>query len=141
MARSISGDVVRLIHEPRKNMRYSMLIYMDEKHFNALPREERNRVHRDCGAWHDELVKSGHSCGAMGLQPTSTATTLREADGKVVITDGPFAETKEVLGGLEILECKDLDEAMAIARRFPALRVGSSVELRPLVPGNKCGDD
>jgi hypothetical protein len=122
----------------RISMLYTMLIYMDEERFAALPVDEQNRVHRECTAWHEELVNSGHSIGATGLQPTTTATTLRERHGKLVISDGPFAETKEVLGGFEALECKDLDEAIAIAKRFPALRIGSSVELRPGVPGNKC---
>jgi hypothetical protein len=121
-------------------MRYSMLIYMDEKQFAGLSRDEQNRVHRECTAWHEELVQSGHSVGATGLQPTATATTLREKQGRVLITDGPFAETKEVLAGFEALECRDLDEAIAIAKRFPALRVGTTVELRPGIPGNKCGD-
>src|SRR4030095_11119456 len=107
------------------------LIYMDEKHFAELPREEQNRVHRECTAWHEELVRSGHSVGAKGLQPTATATTLREKKGQIVITDGPFAETKEVLAGFEALDCRDLDEAIAIAKRFPALRVRTSRETRP----------
>jgi hypothetical protein len=111
---------------------------MDEKQFAALAPEERNQVHRECQAWHDALVRSGHSLGATGLQPTFTATTLRERNGRLLILDGPYAETKEVLGGFEALECKDLDEAIAIARKFPALRVGSTVELRPGVPGNQC---
>lgn len=117
-----------------------MLVYMDEKRFAELPKEEQNRVHRDCTAWHEELVKSGHSRGATGLQPASVATTLRETNGKMVITDGPFAETKEVLGGFETVECKDLEEAIAIAQRFPAMRVGLSMEVRPAVPGNDCGN-
>lgn len=122
-------------------MQYSMLIYMDEKQFFALPKDEQNRIHQACAAWHENLVKSGRSLGATGLQPAFTATTLRERNGQVIITDGPFAETKEVLGGFEALECKDLDEAIAIARQFPALRVGSTVELRPGVPGNRCAAD
>lgn len=121
-------------------MQYSMLIYMDEKQFAALPKEEQNRVHRACAAWHDALLQSGHSLGATGLQPTFTATTLRRRNGQIEILDGPFAETKEVLGGFEALECRDLDEAIAIARQFPGLEIGSTVELRPGVPGNKCGE-
>ena len=119
-------------------MRYLMLIYSDEKRFAELPVEDQNRVHAACGAWHDELVRSGHSVTHAGLQPTATATTLRRARGKVIVSDGPFAETKEVLGGFEMLECRDLDEAIGIAKRFPALDAGLSVELRPAVPGNKC---
>jgi hypothetical protein len=114
-----------------------MLIQVDEG-FYALSKDEQNRVHRDCGAWHEELVKNGHSVAAVGLERRETATTLREHDGKIVMTDGPFAETKEVLGGFEILECRDLDEALAIAKRFPGLRAGGSVEVRPMVEGGKC---
>jgi hypothetical protein len=124
--------------QPTTMIQFTMLIYMDEKQFKSLSKEEQNRVHRDCGVWHEELTKSGHSQGAAGLQSVATATTLRERQGKVLVTDGPFAETKEVLGGFELLQCESLDEAIAIAKRFPALRVGSSVELRPMVPGGKC---
>lgn len=120
-------------------MHYTLLIYLDQTRFSALPPEEQNRVHRACGAWHDELVQSGHSRAAIGLQPVATATTLRQANGKILLTDGPFAETKEVLGGLERVECRDLDEALAIARRFPGLKGGHcSVEVRPEVEGGKC---
>jgi hypothetical protein len=121
-------------------MQYVMLIYLDSQRWSTLSTDERNRVHQDCGAWHEALVKSGHSRSAVGLQPVSTATTLREANGKTTITDGPFAETKEVLGGFEMLECANLDEAIAIAKRFPALRAGCAVELRPHVTGNECKD-
>ena len=114
-------------------MRYVMLVYVDERRLGDLSREERNRVHRECTAWHDDLVTSGHSVGQAGLRPPSTATTLREQSGRVVITDGPFAETREVLGGYEMVECGDLDEAIAIARRFPALRVGVTMEVRPVM--------
>jgi hypothetical protein len=121
-------------------MQYVMLIYTDTDRWAQLSKEERNRIHDECGAWHDEIVKSGRSRGAMGLQPISTATTLGERGGKVVLIDGPFAETKEVLGGLETVECTTLDEAIAIAKRFPALRVGSLMEVRPLVNGGACKD-
>jgi hypothetical protein len=121
-------------------MQYVMLIYTDSKRWAELSKDERNRVHVDCGAWHDALVKNGNSLGAIGLQPPTTATTVGEKEGSVMIMDGPFAETKEVLGGLETVECKDLDEAIAIAKRFPALRVGSLIEVRPLVIGGVCKD-
>jgi hypothetical protein len=120
-------------------MNYTLLFYLDEKRFSALSKDEQNRVHQACGAWHDELVKAGQTRGATGLQPIAAATTLRERDGKLAITDGPFAETKEVLGGLENIVCRDHDEALAIARRFPGLRNGyCTVELRPEVLGNTC---
>jgi hypothetical protein len=116
-------------------MRYLMLIFLEQERWGKLSADEKNRVHAACGAWHEQIVRSGHSVDCMALQPVSTATTLREKDGKTVITDGPFAETKEVLGGFEVLECKDLDEALAIARRFPGLAAGNCVELRPLMTG------
>jgi hypothetical protein len=121
-------------------MQYAMLIYLDSRRWAELSTDERNRVHTDCGTWHQELVKGGQTRGAIGLQAVSNATTVGDRNGRIVITDGPFAETREVLGGLEIVECKDLDEAIAIAKRFPALRVGSLVEVRPMVEGGECRD-
>ena len=119
-------------------MQYSLLIYLDEKRFNALSKEEQNRVHEECGAWHDELVKSGHSRAAIALDRNHAPATLRVQDGRVLVTDGPFAETKEVLGGLEILECRDWDEAIAIAKRFPGIRAGGHVELQANITGGEC---
>lgn len=134
---SISGNLVRLDGESTKEqtMQYLMLIHTNTARWEKLSSDERNQIHADCGAWHEELVRTGKSIGAMALQPPTTATTLREENGKVLMTDGPFAETREVLGGFETLECQDLDEALAIAKRFPALRVGSAVEVRPLMAG------
>jgi hypothetical protein len=121
-------------------MNYAMLIYLDSSRWAELSVEERNQIHAECGAWHEELVRSGRARSALGLQPASTATTISDRDGSIMITDGPFAETKEVLGGLETVECSSLDEAIAIAKRFPALRVGSLMEIRPLVAGGVCKD-
>jgi hypothetical protein len=121
-------------------MQYVMLIYTDPKRWAELSKEERNQIHADCSAWHEELVRSGRSRGAMALQPVGTATTVAEQRGTVAVIDGPFAETKEFLGGLETIECRDLDEAIAIAKRFPALRAGSLMEVRPLVAGGMCKD-
>lgn len=121
-------------------MQYILLIHQNER-WPALPVDTKNRVHQECGAWHQDLVRSGRSTGAIGLQPPETATTLRAQRGKTVITDGPFAETKEVLGGLEIVECRDLAEALAIARDFPGLKSGGcTVEVRPGVSGGECRD-
>lgn len=115
-------------------MQYVMLFYQTERWAN-LPASEKNRVHAACGAWHDEFVRSGQSRSAHGLQPPSTATTLSAQNGRTILSDGPFMETKEVLGGFEVFECKDLDEALAIAKRFPALEAGCVVEVRPAVTG------
>jgi len=120
-------------------MKYLMkIIHANPERFAALSKDERNRVHSDCGIWHEELEKKGQTLFAAALQPASTVTTLVEKDGGIVVTDGPFAETKEVLGGFEILECEDLDEALAIAKRFPALSAGAVVELHPIMPGTDC---
>jgi hypothetical protein len=83
------------------------------------------------------IVKSGHFRAGAQLQPTSMATTVREQYGKLITTDGPFAETKEQLGGYHLVECQDLDEALAIARRIPTLRVGGAIEVRPVVPASE----
>jgi hypothetical protein len=84
-------------------------------------------------------LRRGRSHGAVGLQDKSTATTLRVSDGAMIMTDGPFAETKEVLGGLEMVECHDLDEALVIVRAFPALKSGyCTVEIRPGVGDAGC---
>jgi hypothetical protein len=112
-------------------MKYAMLVYMNLEAFGALPKEEQDRIHAECGEWHEDLMRNGKSTGAIGLHPPFTATSIRMKGGQFVITDGPFVETKEVLGGLERLECRDLDEAIAIAKRFPTFRGGCTVELRP----------
>jgi hypothetical protein len=120
-------------------MRYVLMIYQG-KDWPDVPTAEKNRVHAACGAWHEGLVKSGHARGAFGLQAPATATTLRTAKGEILVSDGPFIETKEVLGGFEMIECRNLDQALAMAKTFPALRSGHChVEVRPLVEG-ECRD-
>jgi hypothetical protein len=130
---SISACLVRRVQmEKEKPMQYAMLVYVDEKAMAALTPAEQLRVRNDCTAWHERLVQSGQSKGAYGLRGVSTAKTMREKSGELRVTDGPFAESKEVLGGFELIECKDLDEAIAISATFPALRVGLTLELRPI---------
>src|SRR5690606_4686589 len=97
-------------------MKYALLIQVDAD-FYARPKEEQNRVHEACGRWHEEIVRSGRAVSATGLQPKETAKTARVRGKKVVVTDGPFAETKEVLGGFEIVECRDFAEALELAKR------------------------
>ena len=115
-------------------MHYAMLVYFDEPGFHALPEAEQVRLRNACADWHAPLVAAGLSTGAMRLEPAATATTLRERNGKLVLHDGPFAETKEVLGGLVSLDCRDLDHAISLARTFPSLPAGFSLELRPVMP-------
>ena len=113
-------------------MQYLLLCCFDEARWDALPAAERDGVMRDYGALIESLGKSGHYVSGAKLASPRAATTLRERSGKPVVTDGPFAETKEQLGGYHLIECRDLDEALSIAQRIPTLRVGGTIEVRPL---------
>jgi hypothetical protein len=99
-----------------------------------LPQSQRDEIMREYGAWKQDITKRGHYRAGAKLQPTSNATTVRAKNGKPALTDGPFAETKEQLGGYHLIECKDLDEALSIARRIPTLEAGGAIEVRPLDP-------
>lgn len=113
-------------------MKYLLAIYENEKAFEALPPAELEQVMGEYFAFSDSLEKSGALRGGEALQPTATATTVRLRDGKRLVTDGPFAETREQLGGFYLVEARDLDEAVAIASRIPGARTGC-VEIRPCV--------
>jgi hypothetical protein len=115
-------------------MQYLLMCCFDETAWEKLPEPERAGVMEDYGAWMRDVDASGRHRATAKLAPTAAATTIRERSGRTVITDGPFAETKEQLGGYHLVECKDLDEAIAIAKRIPTLRVGGSIEVRPLDP-------
>lgn len=114
-------------------MKYVLLIYLNEQQWMATPEAERDRIMAEYGTFTESIVKSGHYKGGDELQPISTATTVRVRNGKPMMTDGPFAETREQLGGFYLIEAKDLDEAAAIAARIPSARDGS-IEVRPVVP-------
>jgi hypothetical protein len=107
-------------------MKYLCLVYLDEKRLNELPDE-------DCVAYDTAIRNSGHCIASEALESVQTATTVRIRNGKVSVTDGPFAETKEQLAGFYMIEAKDLDEALQIAAKIPPARVGS-VEVRPVRP-------
>ena len=113
-------------------MQYLLLIYHGEEQWEMLTEPERQAIYGDYRALRTDLEKAGKFIGGNQLQPTSTATVIRVRDGKKSVTDGPFAETKEQLGGYFLVEAKDLDEAMAIAARIPSAQTGS-IEVRPLV--------
>lgn len=113
-------------------MKFILLFQLDEKRWDELPEGERDRLMAACDRYAQEMVASGHARHCAVLQPSSTATTLRWQEGRRMITDGPFAETKEVLAGYQIIECRNLDEALEIAARFPPLQTGGSVEVRPV---------
>ena len=112
-------------------MQYVLLIYLSEEKWAAMAPAEVDKVMAEYGAFTESIVKSGHYKGGDELQPVSTATTVRVRNGKPMITDGPFAETREQLGGFYLIEAKDLDEANAIAARIPSARDGS-IEVRPI---------
>jgi hypothetical protein len=111
-------------------MRYLALIYSDET-AEATP-EEREAIGRDYFAYTEEVRKAGVSSAGEALQPTSTATTVRVKDGETLTTDGPFAETKEQLGGFYLLECDNLDQAIEWAAKIPGAKHGS-IEVRPIM--------
>lgn len=114
-------------------MRYMFLIYVDERARDAMPPEERQQSMARAQAMMDEASRCGVFRGAEPLRPIATATTIRTQSGKVFITDGPFAETKEQLAGYIILDCKDLDEALEWAAKFPTPCGGAGcVEVRPI---------
>jgi hypothetical protein len=114
-------------------MQYLLMCCFEEARWDALPESERDRVMQEYGALCESLAKSGHYRAGAKLASSRAATAVRDHGGRRVLTDGPFAETKEQLGGYHLLECRDLDEALAIAQRIPTLRVGGVVEVRPLV--------
>lgn len=115
-------------------MQYLLLIYQNEKAWNALTEAERHANFGEYMKFTSDIKASGHYVGGNALQPIATATSVRVRDGKSQITDGPFAETREQLGGYYLIEAKDLDEASKIAARIPDARIGSGViEIRPVM--------
>ena len=115
-------------------MRYMLLVYSNENSMAAASPEERAAIRSGHAAVISETGQRGILRGAEPLEPTSTATTVRVQQGKVLLTDGPFAETKEQLAGYYILDCKDLDEALEWAARIPTACAGGSgcIEVRPI---------
>ena len=110
-------------------MKYMLLIYLEEK---AISEKERNDCYVKSTALAQELAARGQFVSANPLQPVSTATSIRVREGKRMITDGPFTETREHLGGYFLVEARDLNEAIEIASRIPAAQFGT-VEVRPIV--------
>jgi hypothetical protein len=111
-------------------MQYLLLIYEDEKRWATMDQDAMNAGIAEYRAFGNECAKA--IVGGNALQPTGTATTVRVRDGKRLITDGPFAETKEQLGGYYLIEAKNLDDAIAVAEKIPGARAGS-IEVRPIM--------
>ena len=113
-------------------MQYLLLIYRSDAEYGKMDPAERKEMSAEYGVFTQAIVQCGHVKAGDGLQPTTTATTVRVRDGKMLTTDGPFAETREQLGGYYLIEAKDLDEATAIAARVPSAKFGS-IEVRPIM--------
>lgn len=113
-------------------MQYLLLIYDAERELNSMPPAELQQLHADYMRFTQEIQASGHHLGGNALQPVATATTLRTRSGKTSTTDGPFAETREQLGGYYLIEAANLDEALRIGARVPSVRTGS-IEVRPVL--------
>lgn len=113
-------------------MRYMLLIYGDENADVELSDKERAALYERYRAFNEEARRRGAYVAADELQPTSTATTVRLRNGQVLTTDGPFAESKEQLGGYYILDCENLDEAIELAAKIPSAETGS-IEVRPIM--------
>ena len=117
-------------------MKFVCLGYIDAGKFGNLPESERNAMVDGCFAYDDVLRREGHFAGGEALQPASTAVTLRFQHGKVMVTDGPYTETKEQIGGILILEADDLDHAVRLMSKHPGVRIGP-FEIRPAADLNE----
>jgi hypothetical protein len=117
--------------EEKKFMKFMFMIYHDENVLDAMPKGEMQALIDSALDYDDEIRQSGHYIVSDALESSRTARTIRVHGGKVSTTDGPFAETKEQLGGFFLIEAKDIDEACEVASRFPPARVGI-IEVRPV---------
>ena len=113
-------------------MKYLCLIYENEQNWSHYTKNDGDSMMAEYGTFTEDIQKSGHMIGGEALQPTQTATTVRGRNGKVSTTDGPFAETKEQLGGYYLVEAKDLNDAIQVAARIPGAKTGS-IEVRPVM--------
>jgi hypothetical protein len=119
-------------------MQFLLMCCFDERRWNDLPQARRADIMQAYGTWVDQMIASGHYLGGGKLEASSAAACVSARNGKPTVTDGPFAETKEQLGGYHVLDCRDREEALALAGRIPTLPAGGKVEVRPLqrlIPG------
>jgi hypothetical protein len=132
-ASAVRLDVTAI--QPNKGsneMQYLLLIYRNEADLGKMGPADRKQMMEDYGAYTQSIIQSGHFKAGDGLQPATTATTVRVREGKTLTTDGPFAETREQLGGYYLVEAKDLDTALGLAARIPGAKTGS-IEVRPVM--------
>ena len=113
-------------------MKYICLGYYDKGKFDGLSEAERNAMFDACFEYDDHLRANGHSAGGEALQPAETALTVYWKNGKVATTDGPYAETKEQLGGIGVLEARDMNHALQLMSQHPAMKYGTIWEIRPV---------
>ena len=116
----------------RTSMRYLCLGYHDENTWTTMSESERDAMLQECSAYEEVLRKSGYFIDGKALQGVQTATTLRFRGGKMTVTDGPFAETKEQLGGVMVLEARDLNHAIQLMSYLPCMQIGGCLEIRPI---------
>ena len=112
-------------------MKYLCMVLVDEKKLNALSESDSQALDDESLAYDDTLRKKGHLLAAQALESVSTATVVRVRSGKVSVTDGPFAETTEQIGGFILIEAQDLNEAIQLAAKIPAIQLGG-IEVRPI---------
>src|SRR5579871_3415235 len=117
-------------------MKYIVLGYNPAK-FENMSESERNAMFDECFAYDDELRKNGHFAGGEALQPANTAMSVYWKNGKVAVTDGPYAETKEQLGGILVLEARDLNHAIQLMSQHPGVKYGAPFEIRPTADLNE----
>src|SRR6267378_454865 len=134
---SFRGFAVRLdvgdhADQRSKTMQYLLMVYRNEAESGKIDAAARQKMTGEYGTYTQSIIQSGHFKAGDGLQPTTTATTVRVRDGKTLTTDGPFAETREQLGGYYLVDAKDLDTALGIAARIPGAKAGS-IEVRPIM--------
>jgi hypothetical protein len=114
-------------------MQYLLMCCIDESLWTNLPQARRDQVMDAYGRWVEDLKQRRQLVAGAKLDQAARAVTVREKNGKSVVVDGPFAETKEQLGGYHLLECKDRAEAISLAQRIPTLAVGGTIEVRPIL--------
>jgi hypothetical protein len=129
--RKVESKISTSRKEPNE-MKYLLLIYNNEQSWNAITETERQQIYGDYRKLREQLLSRGQFVTGSQLQPISTATSVRVRDGKELVTDGPFAETHEQLGGYFLIEAENLDEATSIAAQIPSAKIGT-IEVRPLV--------
>lgn len=118
-------------------MKYLCFGYYDKDKFDSMTESERNAMFDTCFAYDDHLRANGHFVGGEALQPSETALTLSWKNGKVAAIDGPYAETKEQLGGILVLEARDMNHAVQLMEQHPAVKYGNLFEIRPVADMNE----